>query len=363
MKTTDYNNDMNDDLSYRDDIEVAFQYLATIQSPSKFVDDKGSMKAFASLSTLARKDYFGLKMNEFKSLQTYEIERTFAQILEYSYFDVVQFVESCDSLESMKELMCTVRKAKKTYLLVHSVLLVINKLTEKSDLSCLKFYKWNGGKILLDYISNQNFLKNCKRFKGNEKTNEPATASGFELLELLIRSFKNLTRLADNVSKKAWVKLQAQKKLAIFFQEMITSPNLFLFGSLAMMNIINEETITSQSTLDLVMGQMNKLVNKAATDLQANENFKREMVTMTDENNKTYETGVLFVEFNDAYFNIVQVMDSLNKLAVCDRMKKFMYMNGDLKDSLKLIIMHGNNYVINDKFVFNVYKLVSKLRE
>lgn len=178
MKTTDYNNEFisNDDLSYRDDIEVAFQYLATIQSPSKFADDKGSIKALASLSSVARRDYFGLQLNEFKSLQTYEIERTFSQILEYSYFDVIQFVENCHSLDSMKELICTFRKSKKMYLLVHSVLLVLNKLTEKSDLSCLKFYKWNGGKILLDYISNQNFLKNCKRFKGNEKSNEPSTA-------------------------------------------------------------------------------------------------------------------------------------------------------------------------------------------
>lgn len=126
---------------------------------------------------------------------------------------------------------------------------------------------------------------------------------------------------------------------------MITSPNLFIFASLAMMNIIAEETITSQSTLDSVMGEMNKLVSKAAVDLQKNEDLKREIVTMNDESGenlaKTFETEVLFVEFNDAYFNIVQVLDSLNKLAVCDKMKKFMYMNGDLKDSLKLIVMHG----------------------
>jgi hypothetical protein len=322
-------------------LEKSFQLISNLKTSSNILKNKRAFKSFLFMSKLSMIDEFRESRTQYDLLAKYKIViNIFAEIYSNCFEDVKNFVSFYEFLnDSNKKGDSKFQKLKIIYLFINNLNNLVWLFTECSHIFRLNFHESGATTTFINfYLNNQEFVLNCLKFKFEISKRDDNFAPGLQMLRALIGICHNLTKLIDN-TKTDWTKIDACSKLMTFSQTIYKYPDIRLSTYMALANVMCENDIEKLNTTDIIKDIV-KIIKLGSESISSKINLKRIKISLDVDENSNTEAAV--ISHRDSQYNIVELLETLNRIAVNDHIKYSLYKDYEMNQTLKVIIMDGN---------------------
>lgn len=310
--------------------EIALEYLFGLKSTSVILKNKKALKIASFLNKLTHSD-FRECLNQAESISKFNIAKIFSDIFADCFEHFKLFLNQNEYLnDAANQTSSFYKQLKIKYFFVTYLSDVVWYWTEILTKFRFKFHHHEGTQNLINYLSDNEFVLNCLRFKSDRIYKTP---TGVSIIESFMHCIHNLSKIADS-NKNDWEAMNATQILMKFSKQFEHS----LIGMLSCMtiaNIIKDEEMEMLPDMNLLLTEIIKLVYQVAESIVTKRGLRRIKLEINDK-----EHLAATVIFDNGEFNIVELIDSLTRIAVNDKMKFKIYHG--IKSTLKDIIIHGN---------------------
>ena len=344
--TDEVSEDMNENLNR---LEEDYKFLTEINDTETILNSRVCLKKFMFMSKLSLHDQFRQVNQHFKILPKYNIHEVMVNLMSACFDETRAFVnkyQCYDGDPAAKQADKSVyKRLKRSYLYLYELCNVALQYTDTSIWFCFNFHEKGGTKILLDYLSDETFLENCKRFKSHKYEDDARTKkddtnkSGLALTRLLVGTVHNLTKIADEY-KKDWQDLGATGKLLKFSEIFQKHASHRLTSYMAIANIVNDKQIETLPSTKYAIDDLIQLVYLGGQALRIKTDIHYTKIDLNQSGKMDTLVSVVF--FEDTEFNMIELLEALNKLAVNDTIKYSIYQSSKMPDTIKNILFNGN---------------------
>jgi hypothetical protein len=230
---------------------------------------------------------------------------------------------------------------------------IVNSASSKSQNFSLIFHEKKGTKHILNYLRDEPFVDNFKKFNSQKS---------IQFINNAIQTCYNLIKL-DFIDKSFW----SNEKLLDIFDTLSTrqlkdQESLLVYISLCVARIASEEDIQRMnSSIVLTIDKLVKYINLAADNISMSYDSscfsKSSGIQITNENDDDqqiitteYATSVSIVKDSegdnqwDTEFNIIELLICLNSIAnTSDSLKYQIFKQHNMGKTLEKIIFNGNS--------------------
>lgn len=201
-------------------IKLSLEYLTDLKEVHKIVADRRALKIALFFYKLTHSENLKHCLTEIDYLNNPNLAEYFSHIFEYCCDYMTQFLaeneflngHSGNSKSSKSKNSQQYKALKIKYHFVSYLIDVVSFYTEISNQFRVKFHDAKGTEVLMGYLSNEKFIKDCLRFNYGPNDSSPV---GLTLLESFICTIYHLSKIADSV-KNDWVEMDATVKLMKF---------------------------------------------------------------------------------------------------------------------------------------------------
>lgn len=344
----------NDDYSILDDeqpfeefnlniqkLEKSFQLITNLKTSSNILNNKRAFKSFLFMSKLSMIDEFRESRSQYNLLVKYKtIINIFSEMYANCYEDIKNFVSFYEFLnDANKKGDLKFQKLKINFLFINNLNNLVWLFTECSQTFRSSFHETGATATLINlYLNNKEFVLNCLKFKFEISKKDENLAPGLQLLRALIGICHNLTKLIDN-TKTDWTKIDACSKLMSFSQTIHKYPDIRLSAYMALANVMCENDVEKLNTTEVIKDIV-KIVKQGAELIVNKNDLKRIKINLDIDENSSTEAAVII--YRDNQYNIVELLETLNRIAVIDKIKFTLYKDYGMNQTLKMIIIDGN---------------------
>jgi hypothetical protein len=250
--------------------------------------------------------------------------------------------------------------ALRAYFFLNCVNRLIWYLTNFSTQFRIKFHEKDGSKLLLDYLSDHDFLSNCKSFVivGQD------TDQIVPFFNSIIGSLHNLSKSFQFTDLKATDIILSFSKIIRYNYENCNSCLMFSYMTLA--NILTDKEIDELPDTILIVKKLVDLISKCAEQLEKNTQSRVEIEL---EDGEFYD--VCIIHDNETHWDIVELLSSLYHISVNDKIKQKIFDEFNIKHFIEKIIFFGN-YIEKEysirllyqlSFDYNIAKLINSRKK
>lgn len=319
----------------KEKIKLCFKFLHELKHASKITASKTALNICMYLYNLVNSSQYKQCLYQTEYLICkYKIIDLIINIFLFCYDYTKQYLSENEfNHEPSKSSDPSYKHLKVKYYFVAYLTDIVCFYTENVASFQKNFHSNNGIRSLFNYISDTEFVNDCLRFKYSQ---EQPRNIGAPLLEGLVHCLFSLSKVADS-DKKIWHDLNVAVKLFDFAEQIKEYPGTKILVYLTIVNVINEEEMEMLPKIDCIIDKMIELINTIAVCISSKENLKRKKILVR---NKESECAV--IAYKKFEFNLVELLESLNRIATHDKMKWTIFKKMNFSDSLKNIITHGN---------------------
>ena len=199
------------------------------------------------------------------------------------------------------------------------------------------FYEKGGTEIVIGYLGDEVLVKNLMEIRLKDETDK--INSGVKLLGLIIGVIYYLSKNADNY-KKDLIKFQSTAKIIKFSEVTAEFSKIKIDSYRSAINVMEEDEILSLPGIWSLVADLIKIIDLCTNCLKDKINLNRVKINIGS--GKDIEVAQVY--YNCYKYNLIELLETLNKIAVCDHAKYEIYETYKFKESIKFILMDGNLY-------------------
>lgn len=332
-------NEADKNQSILNSIDSQFQYLSQFKDPNHIFSNRNVNSILKHLFVLTKNvGNEEIKSDILKLAFKYDIEEFFVPLLNFSteyvneYFNEI-FQYNFDELE----INTHVWKASKLFLLS---LVFMDYLLDRPTTVTQKFHQHNLTRVLLKYLSNENFLKNSIYFAEIGYNYRYTINEDFS--EMLMIALHNISKCA-NIFTKDFEELQLVKIVLnyISFVKSMHRYDKLLRAYLVLVNVLNEHDYVNLSETTAIIEGLTKLLHNTAKLISKGKNIYRRRASI-DPAKEVKDEVTFITDKSDYEWNSIEIMEDLYHLIVHDSFKWEIFDKYDAKNSLYNIILKGN---------------------
>jgi hypothetical protein len=204
-----------------------------------------------------------------------------------------------------------------------------------------KFHKKNCTKVLLKYLTKENFLKNCISFAENSSNHKYSIREDFS--EMLMIALHNMSKVA-NIFSKDFEDLQI-KKIVFNYISCVKSlhrHDKVLRGYLILVNVFNEHDYSTIPESSIIIDSIMKILRNTAKSINKGKHIDRRRASI-DPIHEVNDDVTFVTDKSDYEWNSIEIMQDLYRLVVHDSLKFQIYEKYDAKNILSKIILGNSN--------------------
>ena len=303
---------------FEQNFELCVNYIAKIVDVAKFSNDKRSLKACKFIR------YNSFKNNKFIDvfIKYEKVIEVFQKLFEYYLSEFKRL-----GINDCKKLDLTAFN--------HVLSIVLNSTNESKEFQ-IKFHDFNGTKILLRFINDDDIIEKCQQLKRNVVINgkEPS------LLRAIATTIYNLSFLGDS-HKNDFNNLNATTIISKFLNNKSIDDDFRMCASLTLANILNNNEIETLPNLNLALNGLIHLLHQASIMISSKMNLKRIQI-QTEINGEDLIADICTIDTTWCTWHIKEVLTGLYRISINDKIKSEIY--DKTKEDLKLIIYNGTDF-------------------
>ncbi|CAF0705631.1 unnamed protein product [Brachionus calyciflorus] len=199
-----------------------------------------------------------------------------------------------------------------------------------------EFHESSGISFIFQYLSNTAIIEKYRNSKNLEKNSKI-------MIRWLVRSLLGcLVNLSKNCSnfKNEWKQENSIELIFKLSEELKDIDDCQLACYIILANITEEDEVAKFPSLKNVLPILIGIIDKMAKSIFYDKNLPRIAIEVED-------TGkienVCKITVGPTIWHLIELMEALYKMAVNDSIKKIIYFDHKLNESLRLIIFNGNN--------------------
>lgn len=306
-------------------LEFSLNYLCSFKTPNDLTGDKTSLKIALFLNKLSNSKNFQKLLKNQNLVHEFRIHEIFQQIFDNCFEGCKQFVNNNEFLKDTEKTY--EKESRIKFHFIYYLTDVIYYISRKSRNFSSEFHQKNGTETLLKYVANE-FVINGVNLKYDRKTR---VKTGANLVESLIECIRNIIEHSDEINKDR-DELNIKDCLINLTNHTKKYPNILIVCYLTIISMTNEKDLQNMEAIQSIIKEIVDLIGIYTTKM-----IKRKK-SIPDENDNS-ETEYAY---NQVHLNLIELLESLNNIAVSDNMKFKIYQEHGLKNHLNLIMKYGD---------------------
>jgi hypothetical protein len=209
-------------------------------------------------------------------------------------------------------------------------------LSSRSNSFSTKFHKAGGTKALIEYLAEENLVKNTLNLKYEKQQAGDNSPPGLYFMRAIIGAVNNLSKLADDFQKD-FLDMNATSVLLKLIPLINDLPTHRISTYMAIANIVSDKEIETLPEVELVVADIVKLIQTISHGISAKHKNIRSKYEINGE-----KVFVYVVSIASSQYHVVELLEVLYRVAVNDKIKTVIYKDYGCKQYLKNIFLNGN---------------------